>query len=145
MMGFFKWKLQRSSYHWFFCECSHHHFLCWTLYCKTVTTLALGSRPKQGVARKPGSQKEGCPRARAKALEGCGPRGGSPGAITYSWESKEVRGSVRDEHSHSQGNSHFGRGSLSGLPKLQSASWRVKSQWIIALLIPLESSWNVDV
>ncbi len=67
-----------------------------------VATLALGSRPRQGVARlresrgkKPGSQKEGSPGAKAKALEGCGPRG-SPGVITYSRESKEVRGSVRE-------------------------------------------------
>jgi hypothetical protein len=60
-----------------------------------VATLALGLRPRQGVARNLGSQKEGSPRARAKALEGCGPRG-SPGVITYSWESKEVRGSVRE-------------------------------------------------
>jgi hypothetical protein len=60
-----------------------------------VATLALGSRPREGVARKPRSQKEGSPGARAKALEGCGPRG-SPGIITYSRESKEVRGSVRE-------------------------------------------------
>jgi hypothetical protein len=66
-------------------------------------SLALGSRPRQGVARlreprgrKAGSQKEGSPGARAKALEGCGPKGGSPGVITYSRESKEVRGSVRE-------------------------------------------------
>ncbi len=45
--------------------------------------------------KKPGSQKEGSPGAKAKALEGCGPRG-SPGVITYSRESKEVRGSVRE-------------------------------------------------
>jgi hypothetical protein len=61
-----------------------------------VATLALGLRPRQGVARKRGSQKEGSPGARAKALEGCEPRGGSPGVITYSRESKEVRGSVRE-------------------------------------------------
>ncbi len=67
-----------------------------SLVIHTVATLALGSRPRQGVARKPGSQKEGSPGARAKALEGCGPRGGSPGVITYSRESKEVRGSVRE-------------------------------------------------
>jgi hypothetical protein len=69
-----------------------------------VATLALGSRPRLGVARlresrgkKPGSQKEGSPgaKAKAKALEGCEPRG-SPGVITYSQESKEVRGSVRE-------------------------------------------------
>jgi hypothetical protein len=40
-------------------------------------------------------QKEGSPRAKAKALEGCGPRG-SPGVTTYSREFKEVRGSVRE-------------------------------------------------
>jgi hypothetical protein len=42
-------------------------------------------------------QEEGSPgaKAKAKALEGCGPRG-SPRVITYSWESKEVRGSVRE-------------------------------------------------
>jgi hypothetical protein len=83
-----------------------------------VATLALGSRPRQGVAmlresrgKKPGSQKEGSSGAKAKALEGCGPRGnpgakakalegceprGNPGVITYSRESKEVRGSVRE-------------------------------------------------
>jgi hypothetical protein len=61
-----------------------------------VATLALGSRPRQGVARKAESQKEGSPGAKANALEGCGPRGGSPGVITYSRESKEVRGSVRE-------------------------------------------------
>jgi hypothetical protein len=67
-----------------------------------VATLALGSRPRQGVTRlresrgkKPGSQKEGSPRAKAKALEGCGPRG-SPRVITYSRESEEVRGSVTE-------------------------------------------------
>jgi hypothetical protein len=76
-----------------------------------VATLALGSRPRQGVARlrakrkeaweskqrhgKVTSQKEGSMGAKAKALEGCRPRG-SLGVITYSWESKEVRGSVRE-------------------------------------------------
>jgi hypothetical protein len=71
-------------------------------YIVVVATLALGSRPRQGVARlresrgkKPGSQKEGSPGTKANALEGCGPRG-SPGVITYSRESKEVRGSVRE-------------------------------------------------
>ncbi len=76
-----------------------------------VATLALGSRPRQGVARlrakrkqaqesrqrhcKVASQKEGSPGIKAKALEGCGPRG-SPGVITYSREFKEVQGSVRE-------------------------------------------------
>jgi hypothetical protein len=78
-----------------------------------VATLALGSRPKQGVARlrakrkearesrqrhsKVASQKERSPgaKAKAKALERCEPRG-SLGVITYSREFKEVRGSVRE-------------------------------------------------
>jgi hypothetical protein len=100
---------------------------------KSVATLALGSRPRQGVARlqakrkearesrqrhgKVASQEDGSLGAKAKALEGCGPKG-SPGVTTHSREFKEVQGS---EHSHSQGNSHFGRGSPSGLPKLQRA------------------------
>jgi hypothetical protein len=78
--------------------------------CVNVATLALGSRPRQGIARlweekearesrqrhgKVASQKEGSPGANAKALEGCRPRG-SPGVITYSREFKEVQGSVRE-------------------------------------------------
>ncbi len=76
-----------------------------------VATLALGSRPRQGVARlqakrkeardarqrhgKVASQKEGSPGAKAKALEECGPRE-SPGVTTHSLEFKEVRGNVRE-------------------------------------------------
>jgi hypothetical protein len=41
------------------------------------------------------SQKEGNLGAKAKALEGCGPRG-SPGVTTHSREFKEVQGSVRE-------------------------------------------------
>jgi len=32
-----------------------------------------------------------------------------------------------------------------GLPKLQRAFWGVKTPWIVALLISMESSWSVDV
>jgi hypothetical protein len=76
-----------------------------------VATLALGSRPRQGVARlqtkrkeaqeskqrhgKVASQKEGSPGAEAKALEGCRPRE-SLGVTTHSQGFKEVRGSVRE-------------------------------------------------
>jgi hypothetical protein len=42
------------------------------------------------------------------------------------------------EHSHSQGNSHFGRWSPSGLPKLQRAIWEVKTKWLVAFFISLE-------
>jgi hypothetical protein len=77
----------------------------------TVATLALGLRARQGVARlwakrkearesrqrhcKVARQKEGSLGAKAKALEGCGPRG-NPGVITYSREFKEAWGSVRE-------------------------------------------------
>ncbi len=32
-----------------------------------------------------------------------------------------------------------------GLPKLQRAFWGVKTPWLVALLISMESSWSVDV
>jgi hypothetical protein len=61
-----------------------------------VATLALGSRPRQGVVRLRAKRKEAREsKQKAKVLEGCGPRG-SLGVITYSRESKEVRGSVRE-------------------------------------------------
>jgi hypothetical protein len=52
----------------------------------SVATLALGSRPRQGVAR--------LRESRGKELES--QKEGSPRVITYSQESKEVRGSVRE-------------------------------------------------
>jgi hypothetical protein len=80
---------------------------------------------------------------KAKGLQGCGPRG-SPGVTSH------TLGSVRkcegvSEPSHSQGNSHFGRWNLNGLLKLQIAILGVNTQWLVALFISLESSWNVDV
>ncbi len=66
-----------------------------------------------------------------------------PGShITYSRECSKVWGS---EPSHSQGNSHFGRWSPNGVPKLQRATLGVKTQWIVAFFILLKSPWNVDV
>ncbi len=72
------------------------------MLCACVATLALGLRPRQGVARlqakrkeaqesrqrhgKVASQKEGSSGVKAKALEGCGP-GESPGV---NLESKAV-------------------------------------------------------
>jgi hypothetical protein len=32
-----------------------------------------------------------------------------------------------------------------GLPKIQRAFWGVKTSWLVALLISMESSWSVDV
>ncbi len=43
---------------------------------------------------------------------------------------------------HSQGNSHFGKWNPGGLPKLQRAISRVKTQWLVAFFISLESSWE---
>jgi hypothetical protein len=42
------------------------------------------------------------------------------------------------EPSHSKGNSHFGRWSPGGLPKLQRAIWGVKTQFLVAFFISLE-------
>jgi hypothetical protein len=43
-------------------------------YINSVTTLALGSRPSQKGCKVTG-QEEGSPGVKAKALQGCGPRG----------------------------------------------------------------------
>jgi hypothetical protein len=87
--------------------------------------------------RKPRSQGKGIARVRAKR---------KPGShITYSRECKKCEGVWGSEHSHSQGNSHFGRWSPGGLPKFQRAIAGVKTQWLATFFISLESSWNVDV
>jgi hypothetical protein len=75
---------------------------------------------------------------KAKGLQGCGARGSS--GITS--HTPKMWGS---EPSHSQGNSHFGRWSLGGLPKLQRAISRVKTQYLVTFFISLKSSCNVDV
>jgi hypothetical protein len=103
------------------------------------------------------SQEEGSPGIKVKAWQGCKPkrkearerkqRHWKGAGQEEARESPHTPGSLRkceevwgSEHSHSQGNSHFRRGSPGGLPKLQRASWRVKSQWIVTLLVPFESS-----
>jgi hypothetical protein len=126
-----------------------------------VTTLALGLRSRQRgckvaspKGRKPGSQGKSMARLQAKKKEarkrkqrhwrGVGQEEARESPHTPR-SLRKCEGVWGSEHSHSQGNSHFGRGSPDGLPKLQRAGWRVKSQWIVALFIPLESSWNVNV
>jgi len=109
-----------------------------------IATLALGSRPRQRRCKVAG-QEEGSPGIKAKALQGCGPRGSrgitshTPGSV------RKCEGVWGSEHSHSQGNSHFGRWSPGGLPKLQRAIKGVKPQCLVTLFISLESSWSVDV
>jgi hypothetical protein len=89
--------------------------------------------------------REGSPGIKAKALQGYGPRGRrgvtshTPGSV------RKCEGVWGSEHSHSQGNSHFGRWSLNGLPKFHRAIWGDKTQWLVASFISLKSSWNVDV
>jgi hypothetical protein len=49
-----------------------------------------------------------------------------------------------NEPPHSQMDSHFGSWSPNGVPNFQRAFAGVKTHWIEALLISLESSWNLD-
>ncbi len=83
---------------------------------RSVITLALGSRPRQGLAR-----------VRAKK---------------EAWECRRVR---RNEPSHSQVNSHFGSWSLNGLSNLQKSIAGVKTHWIRKFFISLEISQNLNV
>ncbi len=121
-----------------------------------VTTLALGSRPRQRgckvasqeEAREPrqkgykvAGQEEareprqkgykvaprGSLRAKAKRPQGCEPRG-SPRVTSHTpGNVRKCEGVWRSEHSHSQGNSHFGRWSPGGLLKFQRAISRAKT------------------
>jgi hypothetical protein len=90
------------------------------------------------------SQKEGSSRAKAKALEGCGSRG-SPGVTTHSREFKEVRRSVREWTLTLPRQLPFWEKESQWTPESSEGKLKAKSQWIVALLVPLESSWNVDV
>jgi len=103
-----------------------------------------GSQSKRKEAQE-SKQEEKNPGVKAKALQGCGPRG-SRGVTSHTPESvRKCEGVWRSEHSHPQGNSHFGRWSPGGLSKLQRAIWRVKIQCLVTFFISLKSSWNVDV
>jgi hypothetical protein len=83
---------------------------------KVVTTLTLGSRPKQGLEK-----------VQAKSE----PRGN----ISYSRECKTMWG---NEPPHSQMSSHFGNWNPNRLPNLQKAISEVKTHWIEEFLISLE-------
>jgi hypothetical protein len=88
-----------------------------------VATLALGSQPRQGLAK-----------VRAKS---------EPGShISCSRECMKVWG---NEPPHSQVSSHFASRSPNGLLNLQRAISRVKTHWIEEFLISLDISWNLDV
>ncbi len=113
-----------------------------------VATLALASRPRQrgckvAGKKEPGSQGKEAAKVRAKKKPKTKKKPGNH--ITYSRECKKCKGVWGNEPSHSQGNSHFGRWSPSGLSKLQRAIAGVKTQWLVTFFISLESSWNVHV
>jgi hypothetical protein len=85
-------------------------------------------------------QEEGSSGVKAKALQGCGPRG-SPGVTSHTPGSvRKCEGVWGSEPSHSQGNSHFRKWSPGGLPKLQKIIAGVKTQWLVAFFISLKSS-----
>jgi hypothetical protein len=109
----------------------------------TIVSLALGSRPRQKGLQ--GCRPRGSPGVKAKRPQRCGPKG-NPGVTSHTpGNIKMCEGVWGSEHSHSQGNSHFGRWSLRGRPKLQRVILGVKTQWLVAFFISLESSWNLDV
>jgi len=113
-----------SCSHSNFMNKQHHNFyLCCNFMNKqhhrfySVATLALGSQPRQR-GYKVAGQEQGSPGVKAKALQGCGPRG-SRGVTSHTPGSvRKCEGVWGSEPSHSQGNSHFGRWNPGGLPKL---------------------------
>jgi hypothetical protein len=100
-------------------------YWCWamSMHATLVTTLALGSRLRQGLAK-----------VRAKSEP--------KSHISCSREYKRVRG---NDPPHSQMNSHFGSWSPDGFLNLQRAISKVKTHWIETLPISLKIDWNVDV
>jgi hypothetical protein len=83
--------------------------------CKSVATLALGLRPKQGLAR-----------------------------LWAKRRSLGVKGSVREWTLTLPRELHLGSWSPDGLLNVQREITRVKTQWIQEFFIPLESYWNLD-
>jgi hypothetical protein len=90
---------------------------------KDVTTLALGSWPRQGLAKVRAKSE---PRSHISCYRKC----------------KRV---WRNEPPHSQMSSHFGSWSLNGLSNFQKLIAGVKNHWIEEFLISLKSCRNVDV
>jgi hypothetical protein len=88
-----------------------------------VSTLALGSQPRQ--------------------------RHGKVQVESATWEShshsRECDRVWGNEPTHFQVNSHFGNWNPCGLLIFQRVISKVKTHWIEKFLIPLESSWGLDV
>jgi hypothetical protein len=121
----------------------------WVTWCPNMPLCFICRNPSLGLATKAnglqGCGSRGSLGAKAKRPQGCGPKG-SPGVTSHTpGNVRKCEGVWGSEHSHSQGNSHFGRWSPGGLPKLQRAISGVKTQCLVAFFISLESSWNIDV
>jgi len=95
------------------------HFVFWNV----VTTLALSLQPRQGLTRV---------RAKSKVRS----------HISCSQECKKLWG---NEPSHSQASSYFGSWSPNRFSNFQKVITGVKTHWIEAFHISLESFWNVNV
>jgi hypothetical protein len=85
---------------------------------------------------------------KARGLRGCGPRSRPGSHITCSRECKHS-GECEGMNPHTpKWTPTLGVGENEvpkGLPKLQRAFWGVKTPWLVALFISMESSWSVDV
>jgi hypothetical protein len=112
---------------------------------KTLTSSSSGGEcrnPNFGLATKAkglqGCKLRGSPGAKVKSLQGCGPRG-SPGVTSHTpGNVRKCEGVWRNEHSHSQGNSHFRRWSPDRFLKLKRMISGVKIQWLVVFFISLE-------
>jgi len=106
-------------------------FIC---YCRNLSFgLATKAKGLQGC------RPRGSPKIKAKRSQGCGPKR-SLGVTSHTPRNvKKYEGVRGSESSHSQGNSHFGRWSPGGFPKLQKAISGVKTQWLVTFFISLES------
>jgi hypothetical protein len=81
-------------------------------------------------------------RNQSQGLQRCMPRVNPKSHISCSWKCRGVWG---NEPPHSQVSSHFGSWSANGLLNLQRVIVGARTHCMEYFLIPLESSWNLDV
>jgi len=135
------WKLSCQLTCWIFLMCTLVKFLPWIGYSnKTlniicpkiffVATLAFGLRLRQGGWEVAGLEAD--PRVTSHA----------PGSAK---SAKSVREWTLTLPSEFPCWELVRVGVPKGLPKLQRAFWGVKTPWLVALFISMESSWSVDV
>jgi hypothetical protein len=112
----FMWNIQQQT-----TEHVEVYYECMLKLANCVVTLALGSRPRQRLAKV---------WAKCEGQE-------SHFMLPKMWEN------VREWTPHSQVSSHFGSWSLDGFPNLHKVITGVKINWIEEFLISLEISWNM--